>query len=104
MAGWVGTPTLLEGLGGGRALTLARACSRMLSRMHWRSMWGGGKGGVRLDWDESTRMFSQRTIPGICCPISDAPRQLKHSVSSLRLMAIQSREQGILRLKELANS
>jgi hypothetical protein len=81
MAGWLGIPALLEALRG--VLTLARAYSRMLSRMHWRSMWGGGKGGVRLDWDESTGVSSQRTSPGICCPISDAPRQLKRSVSSL---------------------
>lgn len=85
-------------------LALARACSRMLPRMHWRSMWGGEKGGVRLDQDESTRVSSQRTSPGICCPISDAPRQLKHSVSSLRLMAIQITGARHFEAQELANS
>jgi len=42
LAGWLGIPVLLEALRG-RMLTLARACSLMLSRMHLEVDVGRGK-------------------------------------------------------------
>jgi hypothetical protein len=67
-------------------------------------MWRGEKVGVRLDWVESAGVSSQCMSPGICCPISDAPGRLKHSVSFALVNRYSITGASNFEAQELANS